>query len=129
MNLRTMSDSEFLRYANAQLNDLTSTDIERELLRRMERCQDQAEEVEGFIALVEEYSFTASELRSLIESHPGSMGELVGLLATLNDEDIHDVDQLKNLLDTFNKFRALANDAGDIITRLASQIETAQQED
>jgi len=128
MNLRTMSDSEFLRYANAQLNDLTSTDIERELLRRLESNQDQAEQIEGLVALADEYTFTASELRTVIESCPLSLPEMAALLAALNDEDIHGADDLKKRLGVLKKFNALANDAGDIFNQLQIIIDTLQED-
>lgn len=49
------------------------------------------------------------------------------LLSLLNDQDIHEPDQLKALLDTSNKFRTLANDAGDFFTRLNDLVTTNQE--
>ena len=129
MNLHTLSLDEFLRLAHTQADSLTDTAIQTEALRRLESVAGQEKEVAGFLVLVDEYELTASNLRSLIESHPASPDEQAKLLAVLNDQDIHSADQLKAVLGSLAAFCALANDAGDVISRLASLIETAQQED
>ncbi|WP_323026557.1 hypothetical protein [Castellaniella sp.] len=129
MNLHTLSLDEFLRLAHAQADSLTDAAIQIEALRRLQGCADQAEELEGFLAVIDEYEVTADDLRAVIESHPASLGEQIGLLAALNDQDIHSADQLRGVLNTLATFRSLANDAGDLFSRLTSLIETAQKED
>jgi len=129
MNLSTLSLDEFLRHAHAQADSLTDTTIQIEALRRLQEQADRADELEGFLAIIDEYEITASDLRSLIESHPASPDEQAKLLAVLNDQDIHSADQLKAVLGALAAFRSLANDAGDIFSRLTSLIDTAQQED
>lgn len=129
MNLHTLSLDEFLRLAYAQADSLTDTAIQIEALRRLQAQAGHADELEGFLAVIDEYEVTAEDLRAVIESHPASLDEQAKLLAALNDQDIHSADQLRAALNTLATFRSLANDAGDVITRLASLIETAQKED
>lgn len=129
MNLHTLSLDEFLRVAHTQADSLTDTTIQIEALRRLQGCADQAEELDGFVAIINEYEVTADDLRAVLESHPASLDEQAKLLAALNDQDIHSADQLRVVLNTLVTFSSLANDAGDIFSRLTTLIESAQKED
>lgn len=140
MNLRTLTDKEFLRYANAQVDDLTSTDVERELLRRLE-----ATDTELFEA-ASEAEFTADQLTNLSQAMEGFTTErviellgvmlesdidtkdLIEMLRALDQAGITETDELKESLEFAAKFRAIANDAGDVFTRLTTLI-TETQED
>lgn len=140
MNLRTLSDSEFLRYANSQMDDLTSSDVERELLRRLE-----AIDTDTFEAATE-LGFTGDDLRNLNEAHAElstkevvelldaasstniSQIELILILKVLNDADITEADELKESLEFAAKFQAIANDAGDVFTRLTTLITDTQED-
>lgn len=140
MNLNTLSDREFLRYANAQLDDLTSTDVERELLRRLE-----ATDTDTFEA-AQEMEFSGDDLRRLGEAFEGftidevvdllgamlaadvEAKSLIGILPLLDKAGITESDELKEALEFATKFQAIANDAGDVFTRLTTLI-TETQED
>lgn len=128
MNLRILSNEEFLRYAYTQIDDLTSSDIERELLRRLETAEAQMEEAEGFLALAAEYDLTAEDVRSIIEAHPGTAKELAELLALLDEHGVLFIGELKTLLTQADNFRSLANDAGDVFSRLHSLTEQIQED-
>lgn len=110
---KSMDDEHLLASARAEIDPLTSTALELELLDRFERLLDEQHDNEG--------------VRAVIESHPASLKDQAALLALLNDQDIHEPDQLKALLDTSDKFRALANDAGDFFTRLNDLVTTNQE--
>lgn len=86
--------------ARSQINPLTSTPLERELLNRFEELHDEHAEATPFQTLAWEYGFSASELESLIESHPGSFECMTQLLTVLAAADINDADELKKLLTT-----------------------------
>ncbi|NYT44584.1 hypothetical protein H0A64_07055 [Alcaligenaceae bacterium] len=140
MNLRTLSDSEFLRHAYAQSDDLTSSDIERELLRRFELVDTDAYEA------VQEVELCAADLRQLGEALEGftvsEVAELLGLLLEANIDakaltailrllekaGITESDEFEAELKLADEFRKLANDAGDVLTRLTTLI-TETQED
>lgn len=124
---KSMDDEHLLASARAEIDPLTSTALELELLDRFERLLDEQHDNEGVRALSEEYELTADDMRAVIESHPASLKDQAALLALLNDQDIHEPDQLKALLDTSDKFRALANDAGDFFTRLNDLLTTNQE--
>ena len=125
-----MSDVELIRAASVETNDITSTALELELLTRLENANEAlaaAEEHEAFGDLATEFRMTPAALRELLESHAGTTDEMSKLLALLNDEDIHQPEQLRALIDFHNTFKALANDAGDVFARL-STLATATQE-
>ena len=124
---KSMDDEHLLASARAEIDPLTSTALELELLDRFERLLDEASEHKPVADLLEEYEVATDDVKAVIESHPASLKDQAALLSLLNDQDIHEPDQLKALLDTSDKFRALANDAGDFFTRL-NDLVTANQE-
>lgn len=117
---KSMDDEHLLASARAEIDPLTSTALELELLDRFERLLDEASELKPVADLLEEYE-------AVIESHPASLKDQAALLSLLNDQDIYEPDQLKALLDTSDKFRALASDAGDFFTRLNDLVTTNQE--
>lgn len=123
----SMDDEHLLASARAEIDPLTSTALELELLDRFERLLDEASEHKPVADLLEEYEVGTDDVKAVIESHPASLKDQAALLALLNDQDIHEPDQLKALLDTSDKFRALANDAGDFFTRLNDLVTTNQE--
>ncbi|NYT45122.1 hypothetical protein H0A64_09840 [Alcaligenaceae bacterium] len=140
MNLRTLSDGEFLRYANSQMDDLTSSDIERELLRRLEAIDT------DLLLAIDDTKFTPTQLVDLNEAM-GSLdfvntikllnhindsaidtGDVLAFIKLIEGSDITESDELKEALEFATKFQAIANDAGDVFTRLTTLI-TETQED
>ena len=124
---KSMDDEHLLASARAEIDPLTSTALELELLERFERLLDEASEHKPVADLLEEYEVGTDDVKAVIESHPASLKDQAALLSLLNDQDIHEPDQLKALLDTSDKFRALANDAGDFFTRLNDLVTTNQE--
>ena len=123
----SMDDEHLLASARAEIDPLTSTALELELLDRFERLLDEASEYKPVADLLEEYEVATDDVKAVIESHPASLKDQAALLSLLNDQDIHEPDQLKALLDTSDKFRALASDAGDFFTRLNDLVTTNQE--
>lgn len=124
---KSMDDEHLLASARAEIDPLTSTALELELLDRFERLLDEASEHKPVADLLEEYEVGTDDVKAVIESHPASLKDQAALLSLLNDQDIHEPDQLKALLDTSDKFRALASDAGDFFTRLNDLVTTNQE--
>lgn len=124
---KSMDDEHLLASARAEIDPLTSTALELELLDRFERLLDEASEHKPVADLLEEYEVATDDVKAVIESHPASLKDQAALLSLLNDQDIHEPDQLKALLDTSDKFRALASDAGDFFTRLNDLVTTNQE--
>lgn len=124
---KLMDDARLLASARAEIDPLTSTALELELLDRFERLLDEASEHKPVADLLEEYEVGTDDMRAVIDSHPASLKDQAALLSLLNDQEIHEPDQLKALLDTSDKFRALANDAGDVFTRLSELAASTQE--
>ncbi len=124
---KSMDDEHLLASARAEIDPLTSTALELELLERFERLLDEASEHNPVAHLLEEYGVGTDDMKAVIESHPASLKDQAALLSLLNDQDIHEPDELKAMLDTFDKFRALASDAGDFFTRLNDLVITNQE--
>lgn len=125
--MKSMDADHLVASARAEIDPLTSTPLELELLDRLETLLDEQHDNEGVRALTEEYDLTADDMRVVIESHPASLKDQAALLSLLNDQDIHEPDQLKELLEFAAKFRALASDAGDLFTRLNDLVSTNQE--
>lgn len=125
--MKSMDAGHLVASARAELDPLTSTSLELELLDRLETLLDEQEENKPIAELLDEYEVSTDDMRAVIESHPASLKDQAALLSLLNDQDIHEPDQLKALLDTSDKFRALANDAGDFFTRLNDLVTTNQE--
>jgi hypothetical protein len=123
----SMDDEHLLASARAEIDPLTSTALELELLERFERLLDEASEHKPVADLLEEYEVGTDDVKAVIESHPASLKDQAALLSLLNDQEIHEPDQLKELLELTAKFRALANDAGDFFTRLNDLLTTNQE--
>lgn len=124
---KSMDDEHLLASARAEIDPLTSTALELELLERFERLLDEASEHKPVADLLEEYEVGTDDVKAVIESHPASLKDQAALLSLLNGQDIHEPDQLKELLELAAKFRALANDAGDFFTRLNDLLTTNQE--
>lgn len=124
---KSMDDEHLLASARAEIDPLTSTALEFELLERFERLLDEASEHKPVADLLEEYEVGTDDMKAVIESHPASLKDQAALLSVLNDQDIHEPDQLKELLELAAEFRALANDAGDFFTRLNDLLTTNQE--
>ena len=117
---KSMDDEHLLASARAEIDPLTSTALELELLERFERLLAEASENKPVDDLLEEYEVGTDDVKAVIESHPASLKDKAALLSLLNDQDIHEPDQLEELLELATKFRALANDAGDFFTRAST---------
>lgn len=125
--IKSMDDEHLLASARAEIDPLTSTPLELELLDRFERLLDGQHDNEGLRALTEEYDLTADDFRAVIESHPASLRDKAALLSLLDGRGIHQPHQLKALLDIADEFRALANDAGDFLIRLHNFIDNHKE--
>ncbi len=126
-HLKALTNEELARALYVEQDALTSSDAEVELLTRFEALLDEQSANQPIADLIGKYEVSAADMKAVIESHPGSLKDQAALLALLNGEDIHEPDQLKELLDLVSKFRALASDAGDFFTRLNDLVTTQQE--
>lgn len=139
MNLNILSNEEFLRHAHNQIDDLTSTDVEREALRRLEAIDldllhviqqneltrtDLADIVEAFEEL--DLRNTIKLLKHISESCIDT-GALIELIKLMDASAITEPNELKEELELAKKFRAIANDVGDAFTRLTTLVTETQE--
>lgn len=125
--MKSMDADHLVASAHAEIDPLTSTPLELELLDRLEALIDEQSANQPIANLLDEYEASTDDMMAVIESHPASLKDQAALLSLLNDQDIHEPDQLKELLDFAAKFRALASDAGDFFTRLNDLVSTNQE--
>lgn len=120
MNLQTLDLETLLRRAYAEQNDLTTSDMERELLRRLETLCDSTV---GLDDLLDEQGSDEIErkVRRFDElTEAWSATEIAELLDFLASQEITEVPQIKALFDRNDKFRSLANDLADTLPQLTT---------
>lgn len=140
MNLRTLSDDEFLRYAHNQIDDLTSTDVERELLRRLE-----AVDLQLLLQVIENSEHTRTDLVDMIDAFEDldfrntikllkhisqsaiDTGALIELIKVMDNSAITEPAELKEEIELAKKFRGIANEVGDTFTRLTTLVTETQE--
>ena len=125
--MKSMDTEHLLASARAEQDPMTSTALELELLDRMETLLDEQRDTQPIADLIDEFEVSTDDMKAVIESHLASLKDKAALLSLLNDQDIHEPDQLKELLEFAAKFRALASDAGDLFTRLNDLVTTHQE--
>lgn len=125
MFLRTLTNAELARYANNQINELTSTALEVELLRRLEeRAADDAEE-EAVLERAAEFDLDADGIRKLGEALILNASNSAELLSAIGEAGFDSAAEVKREFTLAQQFRALASDAGDAFARLSTLTETA----
>lgn len=116
--MRGMADEHLASAARAEIDSLTSTPLEVELLDRFERLLDEANVDQELDLVIADFDITGAALRELCEAHPASLEEITAMMTMLNDLDIHEPGQLRRQLDIAAGFETLATEAGDIFSRL-----------
>lgn len=109
---RTLSDAEFLRVALDAQDPLTSTEVQDELLNRFERMVEAGNEFEQIKARL-------AETGTYIDTEEGIKG-LVEFLHVANEHNCDDAEILKTKLKRADDFYDIADEAGDLIQRLAA---------
>lgn len=119
MHLRTLTNAELAHYADSQINELTSTALEVELLRRLEERAADDDEEEAVLERAAEYDLDADDIRKLGAALIVNATNSAELLTTLAEAGYENAAALKDDLQLAEKFSALACDAGDVLTRLS----------
>lgn len=112
MYLPMLSDEELCNYADQTTDSLVTSDLERELIKRLER------------RLAEDEVLTP--LRNTLTDNGVDFGALPKLVELLVQYNVLEVDALDQKLERADKFHDIASEAGDVIERLAGLVkETA----
>ena len=124
-----LTDEELVRHADLALSPLTSTDLERELLRRFEACLVERASLDALENVLLDFNFdTESDagvgalrdaLQFAVDFDPQVYRPLLDALA---GADIDTAAALTKRLNLADEFEAIANDAGDAIARLQDLI-------
>jgi len=126
INLRLielMDDQHALNTLRADFDPLTGTELEAYLIDWLETLI--ARDPDGTLANVaDEYSIEPDTLKDFAEKIIGDLPTTSAILSVLLDRDIESPEQLTAQLDRADKFYTIAEDAGDVFTRLAQLSET-----
>lgn len=123
MNLRTLSLEEFLRHAYTQINDLTSTDLEKEFLKRLEDLTENDAVTEVLKA-----EFSGEEIRGLAEAlQEFDVEDVTKIIDVLTKASTYDPQELEAQLKLAKDFQEVANDIGDTFDLLNKLISKTQE--
>jgi len=136
VNWQQLTDSELARHADLAQDPLTTTDLERELLRRFSAQTDAAAELVLITDVLDEFNIdhTATadieQLRDALQfqfdrgDQKNSLANVRALLDTLADFDIDSPEALRKQLDRLSKFDQVMQDLADPITTLQTLVTT-----
>lgn len=110
-----MDHGHFVTAVHCEIDPLTSTVLERELLARLDALLD--EDQGNLSQAAEEYDLGAEGIKTLGDALIEDT--TVALLKVLAAASIDDPDTLRGRLALAEQFHALAKEAGDVFTRLA----------
>jgi hypothetical protein len=120
-----MDDSHLVTALHCELDPLTSTATERELLRRIECLLEEMDS--DLVKAADNFDLTATDITKLGDALIVSAEQTAKLLEVIGDEGYDDPEALKADLLLLSKFRAIANDMGEDAARLFNLITTAQE--
>ena len=136
MNWQQLTDSELARHADLAMDPLTTTDLERELLRRFSERTDAAAEWAGIADVIENFNIDhtttagieqVSDALQFQADHGDlkhSLANARALLDTLTEFDIDTPEALRKQLDRLSKFDQVVQDLADPITTLQTLVTT-----
>lgn len=127
MELRLLSNEELIRKAHTEINHITSTPLEIELIRRLEELTewqpvlDVMQQHYDSVKDCADFDDVLTNLDTL--SNIAAMPEL---LAVFEEHNVDDIKVLREKLERADKFYDLAQEAGEAFTMLAKLAETSQ---
>lgn len=123
--MRTLTDEELLRIAYIERDDLTSTALEIELLRRLDFYSGKHDLLEA----IEDIGLTAGDLEPLTEL-PVGFETTANLMRVLELFELYDPARLREVIYCVEKLQALAaNKTDDFLTDLTNLLTKAQEID
>lgn len=138
MNWQQLTDSELARHADLAMDPLTTTDLERELLRRFEAQVDMGLQFSGITEVTEDFNIdhtTTSgieQVRAALQFQADfgdencdphyDLTHTRALLDTLTEFDIDSPEALRKQLDRLSKFDQVMEDLIEPITTLQTLV-------
>jgi hypothetical protein len=108
--MAAMDDKHLVSAADAEIDSFTSTALERELLKRLDRLVDERDQYAPLVALMD---------KKFGDTSPDYIEEIFTAMDEFGCDDHID---LRAKLERADKFYDIASDAGDVIERLSSLI-------
>ena len=132
MNWQQLTDSELVNHADLAMDPLTTTDLERELLRRFEAKVDTEIGYAGISEVLDEFSVDYTETAGIeqvrealqFQYEHDNLTRVRTLLDTLALFDIDTPEALRKQLDRLSKFDQVMQDLADPITTLQTLVTT-----
>ncbi len=106
--MRNLDNRELLRFLESGDDPLTTTDLERELTRRLSDAQDEIDELQVLVKSCGDHD--ADDIRNLLE--------------TLSEFNAESQDSLRDKLKRADEFYDIAQDAGDFLERMNNLVKT-----
>lgn len=123
--MNSMDDAHLVAAVECEINSLTSTPLEIELLGRVEDLLEQLDD--ECVRAAEEYGLDGADIRALGEALINDAANSAALLAAIGDAGIDTPDDLAAVIRLAKKFESLADGAGDVFARLAALSLTNQE--
>lgn len=128
MNLQTLDTPTLLRHAYAEQDDLTTSDLERELLRRLENLHDEAGGLSGLLKEHEQKAIIEAFEQHNELTNEWDAKELLQVIALLGEHEILHATELKTQLELIAKFRSMANDMAEALPQLINLLNETTKE-
>jgi hypothetical protein len=125
VNYGQHTDAELLRHADLAQNDLTTTDLERELLGRLEAQREENTLTAGAVEVLDEFDIDTLDTRDLERLRDAlqlaaDFPEGRALLEVLQAQDIDDFEVLAKKLERLTQFDQVMEDLTDPLITLQS---------
>lgn len=108
--MRNLTDDELLRFIESEDDTLTTTDLERELTRRLAEAQDELAELQV--------------VRTTMENNNLDQNDIKELLEILSEFCVENPGSLRDKLERADEFYDIAQEAGDTLERLSNLAKT-----
>lgn len=112
--MQQMSDEHLCNSIRIEMDPLTTTDVERELLSRLEGYLAIADVVE----MCEGVEISGPELRRLLDACDNDIAQGAAILEAIGNLPSVDISEVCELIALGAKFKSIAEEAGDVFERL-----------
>lgn len=130
--LSLMDDGHLIASLHADMDSLTSTPVERELLKRFE--ESVSERNLALVEIADDFEFDADQIDGLRKILAfANVADMCAVIDVIENADLgaatelNITEELKRRLQIAHDFEALIEDAGDIFTRLHQLAQTTQE--
>lgn len=108
MYLAMLTDDELLVHAEQTMDALTTSDLERELIKRLQARTEEGADNTSLVDALDEAGIEDEDLPKIVK--------------VLDEFCVTDASHLRQKLERADKFYNIAQDAGDVIDRMADLV-------